>query len=151
MSIEAFVSKFNAALDESIHRAMEGDVADGVKAAIASAVEEEVYKKYTPVEYQRRGVLGENGGLNDKNVMESHYDRTTMTLEVQDMSRDDETGRLIAPVVESGIGYQWTHSKIYKMQLARPFHKEAQRIAIQEDLVGEALRGQLEKDGFKPV
>ena len=39
MAIEDFVRDFNRRLDDAIGRAMEGDVADAVRAAIASAVE----------------------------------------------------------------------------------------------------------------
>lgn len=153
MSIEDFVIKFNAALDQSIHRAMEGPVTDSVKAAIVEAVQTEVYDAYERGDYLpyiRRDEVGKTGGLQDWNVMESKYDPSTMTLEVQDMSRDDITGRLIAPVVESGKGYQWKRSTIYKTKQARPFHKEAQKIAVREDLVGAALRAQLKEDGFDP-
>ena len=155
MSIEDFVSKFNAALDQSIHRAMEGPVTDSVKAAIVEAVQTEVYDAYERGDYLpyiRRDEVGKSGGLQDWNVMESKYDPETMTLEVQNMSRDDESGRLIAPVVEEGVGYQWEDSRIYaKQPFPRPFHKKAQEIAIQTGNVGAALRAQLKKDGFDPV
>ena len=39
MSIEDFVIKFNAALDQSIHRAIEGPVTASVKAAILEHVQ----------------------------------------------------------------------------------------------------------------
>ena len=46
MAIEDFVRDFNRRLDDAIGRAMEGDVADAVRAAIASAVESEVYRRF---------------------------------------------------------------------------------------------------------
>lgn len=82
--------------------------------------------------------------------MESKYDPSTMTLEVQDMSRGDDTGRLIAPVVESGKGYQWKKSTIYKTKQPRPFHKEAQSMVMREGIFSDALRYQLKRDGFDP-
>lgn len=154
MSIENFVNRFNAALDESIRKAMEGPVTDSVKAAIVVAVQTEVYDAYERGDYMpyvRRDEVGKPGGLQDWSVMESKYDPATMTLEVQDKSRDDVTGRLIAPVVESGKGYQWKKSEIYKSKQARPFHEEAQRIVMRENLMSDALRYQLKKDGFDPV
>lgn len=154
MSIESFVNRFNAALDESIHKAMEGPVTDGVKAAIVEAVQTEVYDAYERGDYMpyvRRDEVGKPGALQDWSVMESKYDPSTMTLEVQDKSRDDDTGRLIAPVVESGKGYQWKKSEIYKSKQARPFHEEAQRIVMRENLMSDALRYQLKNDGFDPV
>lgn len=153
MAIEDIVARFNAALDASIHNAMEGPVTDAAKAAIVSAVQSEVYDKevYSKGEYEpyiRRDETGRPGGLQDWNVMESKYDPTTMTLEVQDKSRDDDSGRLIAPVVESGQGYQWKKSKIYKTKQARPFHEEAQKILARDGLYSAAIRFQLKKDGF---
>ena len=117
MAIEDFVRDFNRRLDDAIGRAMEGDVADAVRAAIVSAVEsevysEKVYKRSEDHPYIRRDDTGEPGGLQDWNVMEAKYDPSTMTLEVQDRSRDRDSGRLIAPVVESGKGYQWKKSAI---------------------------------------
>lgn len=153
MSIESFVNRFNAALDESIRKAMEGPVTDSVKAAIVEAVQTEVYDAYERGDYMsyvRRDEVGKPGGLQDWSVMESKYDPSTMTLEVQDKSRDDDTGRLIAPVVESGKGYQWRKSEIYKSKQARPFHEEAQRIVMRENLMSDALRYQLKEDGFDP-
>lgn len=153
MSIESFVNRFNAALDESIRKAMEGPVTDSVKAAIVEAVQTEVYDAYERGDYMpyvRRDEVGKTGGLQDWSVMESKYDPSTMTLEVQDKSRDDDTGRLIAPVVESGKGYQWRKSEIYKSKQARPFHEEAQRIVMRENLMSDALRYQLKEDGFDP-
>lgn len=152
MSIESFVNRFNAALDESIRKAMEGPVTDSVKAAITSAVQTEVYDAYERGDYLpyiRRDEVGKTGGLQDWNVMESKYDPSTMTLEVQNMSRDDDTGRLIAPVVESGKGYQWKKSAIYKTKQARPFHQKAQELAIGTGLVRDALAKSLTESGFK--
>lgn len=76
MAIEDFVRDFNRRLDDAIGRAMEGDVADAVRAAIASAVEsevysEKVYKRSEDHPYIRRDDTGEPGGLQDWNVMEA--------------------------------------------------------------------------------
>ena len=96
-----------------------------------------------------RDDTGEPGGLQDWNVMEAKYDPSTMTLEVQDRSRDRDSGRLIVPVVESGKGYQWKKSAIYKTKQARPFHQKAQELAIGTGLVREALAKSLTESGFK--
>lgn len=66
MSIESFVNRFNAALDESIRKAMEGPVTDSVKAAIVEAVQTEVYDAYERGDYMpyvRRDEVGKPGGL----------------------------------------------------------------------------------------
>lgn len=65
MSIESFVNRFNAALDESIRKAMEGPVTDSVKAAIVEAVQTEVYDAYERGDYMpyvRRDEVGKPGG-----------------------------------------------------------------------------------------
>ena len=152
MAIEDFVRDFNRRLDDAIGKAMEGDVADAVRTAIVSAVESEVYservyKRSEDHPYVRRDETGEPGGLQDRNVMEAKYDPSTMTLEVQDRSRD--SGRLIALVVESGQGYQWKKSAIYKTKQARPFHQKAQELAIGTGLVRDALATSLTESGFK--
>ncbi len=154
MAIEDFVRDFNRHLDDAIGKAMEGDVANAVRTAIGSAVESEVYservyKRSEDHPYVRRDETGEPGGLQDRNVMEANYDPSTMTLEVQDRSQDRDSGRLIAPVVESGQGYQWKKSAIYKAKQARPFHQKAQEIAIGTGLVRDALAKSLTESGFK--
>lgn len=154
MAIEDFARDFNRRLDDAVGKAMEGYVADAVRAAIASAVEsevysEKVYKRSEDHPYVRRDETGKPGGLMDWNVMEANYDPSTMTLEVQNRSRDDDTGRLIAPVVESGHDYQWKKSAIYKTKQARPFHQKAQELAIGTGLVRKALAKSLTESGFK--
>ena len=149
MAIEDIVARFNAKLDAAIGQAMENDVATMVRVALATAVQTEVYDAYQPHMYERRGP--EDGGLQSqsKDVMVATYDPATMTLEVQDRSRDRDSGRLIAPVVESGKGYQWKKSAIYKTKQARPFHQKAQELAIGTGLVREALAKSLTESGFK--
>lgn len=144
MAIEDIVARFNAKLDAAIGQAMENDVATMVRVALATAVQTEVYDAYQPHMYERRGP--EDGGLQSqsKDVMVATYDPATMTLEVQDMSRDDDTGRLIAPVVESGEAYQYP----WKGQKARPFHERAQEDVVESGWFEGALVSALRGAGF---
>ena len=79
----------------------------------------------------------DQGGLSDTENMEARYDPATMTLEVEDVRRDEDTGRLVAPVVESGRGYK------YSSPGARPFHFYAEKMMGQglfESALNEGLR-----------
>ena len=51
--------------------------------------------------------------------------------------------------LESGKGYQWKKSAIYKTKQARPFHQKAQELAIGTGLVRDALAKSLTESGFK--
>lgn len=137
-------------LEDAIDRTMQTDVADDVKLVLAESVEQNVYEKYTPTGYTRRG--NKNGGLADPSVMEVRYSPTEHLLEVQDMSRDEFSGRLIAPVVEIGEGYEWEDSQIYKKQpFPREFHRPAEEMMIDRGLLEDALRVGLAREGFKTV
>lgn len=144
MAIEDIVAQFNAKLNAAVGQAMENDVAAMVRVALSNAVETEVYDEYQPHMYKRRGPV--DGGLQSQNkdVMVATYDPSTMTLEVQDMSRDDETGRLIAPVVESGEGYKFP----WDGQKPRPFHEKAQEEVVQSGWFEGALISALRGAGF---
>ena len=144
MAIEQAVAEYCAALEDAIEYAMEVEVATVVRVAIHNAVETEVYAAYDPVMYRRRGVYG---GLAEQSPdnMEAVYDRGTRTLTVQDVNRDDETGRLVAPVVESGRGYQYP----VKGMKARPFHSVAQKEMMDAEWFSGALKAGLRSKGFK--
>ena len=144
MAIEDFAAQFSADLDRAIQYAMENDVASAVRVSLAEAVETEVYDAYDPHMYIRRGPM--DGGLQDQSPdnMEATYDPQTRTLEVQDMSRDEKTGRLVAPVVESGEGYRFP----WDGQRPRPFHKRAQEIVVESGWFESALQAGLKAAGF---
>ena len=144
MAIEQFVAEYCAALDDAIEYAMEVEVATMARVAIHNAVESEVYEKYDPLVYRRRG---DDGGLADQSQdnMEAVYDRQTRTLTVQDVNEDDDTGRRVAPIVESGRGYQYP----VKGMKARPFHSVAQKNMVDDGWFSGALRTGLKHKGSK--
>ncbi len=144
MAIEQAVAEYCAALDDAIEYAMEVEVAVVARVAIHNAVETEVYAAYDPVMYRRRGVYG---GLADQHPdnMEANYDRGTRTLTVQDVNEDDDTGRLVAPVVESGRGYEFR----WHGQKPRPFHSVAQKEMMDTGWFSDALKIGLRAKGFK--
>ena len=134
MAIEDIVAQFNAKLNAAVGQAMENDVAAMVRVALSNAVETEVYDEYQPHMYKRRGPV--DGGLQSQNkdVMVATYDPATMTLEVQDMSRDDESGE--------GYKFPWDGQK------PRPFHEKAQEEVVQNGWFEGALISALRGAGF---
>lgn len=138
---------FAAELDDAINVTLEGEVAEGAKAAISEAVQSEVYDAYFPIEYDRRGL--QSGGLADANVMAAQLNPFAHELTVTDESRDNDSGRLIAPVVESGQGYEWSKAEIARSRMPRPFHEIAEERFAESGEFEEALTRGLEKQGFE--
>lgn len=122
MGLHEDINAFLARLDAAIGQTMETSVADAARNYIADAVESEVYAVYTPVVYERRGK--EHGGLADTSPdnMVATYNTVTRTLEIRDMSRDNISSRLVAPIVESGAGYTYDPGTG-----PRPFHRVAEQ------------------------
>lgn len=145
MNAEQEINAFINSLESAIDSTMENEVAEAGTAAIIEAVQSEVYDKYTPTAYIRRK---ENGGLADKRNVFASYDPFTKMLELENIAVDGETERLIAPVVESGVGYTWKHSKIYQEQpFPRPFHSVAEENLSKGDFENALVRG-LKLRGF---
>ena len=160
MSLAQDIANFNRKLDEAIQQTMETEVFFAAQVAILNAVESEVYQAYNwpyppsdkPEHYERRY---EKGGLADPSNIELVSSGPTgdgWEIEVQNRTRDDISQRLIAPVVETGQGYEWEDSEIYRSEQPRPFHKKAEEIVANEkdpylSLDGSIARG-LRNRGF---
>jgi hypothetical protein len=129
-------------LNQKINKALSKEVADVAKDTMSDHVMSDVYSKYQPSQYQRSGDLY-------KDV------KTTMinenTLEIENTARDEESGRLIAPVVESGVGYEWESSRIYNMQpFPRPFVENTAK-ELENGLAKEAMKIGLKKQGLDVI
>lgn len=99
-----------------VNQALAGEIADMAKNEISYMVQAAVYPAYSPTEYERRGM---EGGLADT----SKYQVTTDDLSLTVSDNRHEVG-----VVESGVGYTWQHSRIYKMQpFPRPYFEQAEQ------------------------
>jgi hypothetical protein len=110
------IAELEKYLNEKINSALRNEVADTARDTMQEHVMSDVYDKYQPSQYVRTGDLY-------KDIVTQMVDDNTISIE--DLARDEETGRLIAPVVESGVGYTWKDSRIYQMQpFERPFVKE---------------------------
>lgn len=112
MSIRAEADALMVLLDNAINSALSGPIAEIAKNDIQFRVNSNVYPLYTPLQYVRRG---ENGGLADTDMYVVNVDDGSHTLTVTDDRH--EVG-----VVESGTGYTWEDSPIYRMQpYPRPY------------------------------
>ena len=99
-----------------VNQALAGEIAEMAKNEIAYMVESAVYPRYTPTEYVRRGTAG---GIADRDMYE--VTPGDLTLTVSDNRR--EVG-----VVESGVGYTWEGSLIYRLQpFPRPYFAQAEQ------------------------
>lgn len=143
--MEQELKAFERSLDRAIDTIMQTAVGDAAAEAISEAVQTEVYAVYTPEVYERRG---EHGGLADTSAMNYApyiYDPATKTLIVENRNRDDDTGRLVAPVVESGQGYRYDFP--YN-GIPRPFHDVAERRMMEKGIFERTLTENLKFFGF---
>jgi hypothetical protein len=100
-------------LTEKINSALRTEVAEEARDTMQEHVMSDVYAKYEPSQYVRTGELYQD-------ILTQMVDDNTLSIE--NTRRDEETGRLIAPIIESGVGYTWKDSRIYNMQpFPRPF------------------------------
>ncbi len=117
---------------------LETAVADLMKKNVHESVVENVYAAYEPTEYERRG---DNYGLSDINCYRTttEQDLTGVILRLENLAygnaRYASWGRRpsqgwdpgkITNLIETGKGYHWTGSKIYRsMPYPRPFMEAA--------------------------
>lgn len=104
-------------VDNAVNECLATDISNIADECIQFRVQSNVYDKYQPSEYERRGA---NGGIADPFMYSHNVDTATHTLTVVDNRH--EVG-----VVESGMGYTWTNSRIFGMQpFPRPYFADAQ-------------------------
>lgn len=128
-------------LEGNIKEAMAKELSQVSLDTLNKHVVEDVYNAYTPQgknPYQRTYQLLED--MEAKMIDEN-------TLMVR--STREEDGRDIAEVIETGKGYQWEYSEIYRTEQERPFHAEAKKELEEQGLARDALIKGLQKQGFK--
>jgi hypothetical protein len=126
-------------LNQQIKKSLSNEVADVARDTMSKHVMSDVYQAYEPTQYQRTGDLYKDISTTMKN---------DNTLEIENVARDEESGRLIAPVVESGEGYEWKKSRIYQMQpFPRPFVENTAK-ELESGLAKQALVDGLRKQGL---
>ena len=108
------------AVNVSLSAYMNTDFMEFCKDILSTAVNVYVYPAYEPDSYVRRQNAG---GLSDKREYETEEDPnpwgSVHTISISDNRRE-------ANVVNSGSGYTWTRSRIYRMQpFPRPYFSQA--------------------------
>ena len=130
MSLSSEAEAILQRADLAINTALETDIAQIADECIQFRVQSNVYAKYEPTEYERRGTVG---GIADPFMYSHSLDPASHTLTISDERR--EVG-----VVESGVGYTWTHSEIYKQQpFPRPYFMQAQEDVYADGEAAAAL------------
>lgn len=148
MSITQDIARFETELNSAIDNIMTGQMTETAKTYIAIAVETEVYDKYpNPLIYERKKG---NGGLSDKNNMDSTYDKITHTLEVFDTRKDGM--RDVVKIVETGVGYEFKPGQGSESDGAylepRPFHSVAEENLERDNALETILEIGLSIKGF---
>jgi hypothetical protein len=130
-------------LNEKIRTALATEVSDIAKETMSDHVMSDVYNKYTPSQspkgYVRTGDLY-------KDIQTTMIDDNTLTIE--NVAKDEETGRMYASIVDEGIGYEWKDSRIYQMQpYPRPFVENTFK-ELADGKAKQALIDGLKKQGI---
>lgn len=97
----------------------------------ATHAENEVLDKYDNTVYERRGKSG--GGIEDEKSYEITVDVPNLTMTIESTAtgnpRYEKTDGwdpgYITDIIESGEGYNWKHSVIFREQIPRPWMEEA--------------------------
>lgn len=115
-----------AELYSRIDKALENEVGKYVKDVMQAVIKHDVYDAYTPKMYHRRG--GHDGLADKENIKAVAEDgvltvtNTTMAYPYLDMEQNtlsQNAGQLLAPIIESGDGYDYTKWAYYGRP--RPF------------------------------
>lgn len=115
-------------LYKRVDKALENEVGKYVKDVMQAVIKHDVYDAYTPKMYHRRGKYG---GLADQENMNTIAEdgvltvtNTTMAYPYLDMEQNtlsQNAGQLLAPIIESGNGYDYSKWAYYGYGIPRPF------------------------------
>ena len=140
-----------AELYKRVDKALENEVGEYVKDVMQTVIKRDVYDVYTPEMYHRRG---EYGGLADQENMNAIAENgvltvtnTTMAYPYVDMEQNtlsQNAGQLLAPIIESGNGYDYSKWAYYGYGSPRPFMHNTEielsnRKLLVETVLGEGL------------
>lgn len=161
MSVMDEYLRIKAKLQADVETVLLTHVAPAVKEEMQAQVYDKVYAVYTPKVYERRY---QDGGLGDIRNYEASVDSGTMTLTVQNLTRDDwywrpyqkgsrergkpevrkSTGQLpdryIAPVVEGSGDPDSDYDYGYPGPHPRKFHEPAEKEVVRNGTVERELR-----------
>ena len=138
-----------AELYKRVDKALENEVGEYVKDVMQTVIKRDVYDVYTPKMYHRRG---EYGGLADQENINTIAEdgvltvtNTTMAYPYLDMEQNtlsQNAGQLLAPIIESGNGYDYSKWAYYGYGSPRPFMQNTEIELLNRKLLVEAMLGE---------
>lgn len=132
---------------EEIKNVMKNEVVEEIKNIEQEVIQEEVLDVYSPTYYDRRSETGDDDGLISKSNMIADYvdfDNSIM-INITNDTRGNDTypfseNTYIDEIIESGKGYTWKGSGIYKNPIARPFTENTQKRVDDGNVVLKTIR-----------
>lgn len=141
------------ALQAEINKALRDEVAKITVQTMNEAVKEDVYSSYDPTLYIRRE---EDGGLSDtRNMTVELIGNDTISITNDTRGNDDYSNTegwdsgAIDGIIVTGHGYNWSKSKIYKLQpFPRDFYAGTVARLRKGNLLVNTLKAGLRKRGL---
>ena len=122
-----------------IQNALENEVANTVIEEGRNQVQKTVYDVYpNPKKYDRTGLLKESWSIEPR----------TNGITIKNTRTDDKTNKYIPPVIETGIGYEYTGYG-YSYEKPRPFIQNTKKQIKQDGTHIKALKKGLQQRGVK--
>jgi len=135
------LKNIEAQIKKKIQSSLKKEVSETSKDIMVDKLDSVVYSQYTPTQYSRSY---DDGGLADeKNIETKMIDDTT--LRIENIRKDEESGRLVTPIVETGKGYytEWLDELIgerpFIKATAEELRKGKARDALKRGLIREGL------------
>jgi hypothetical protein len=123
-------------LNKVTNQSLATDVGNKVKQVMQEHVVEDVYDEYTPTIYERTGRFAKE------------IEITSIQNGVEVSPTREENGRYIPAIIETGKGYSWKGSEIYKTKQKRPFVERTIDELVQKNTHVEELKKSLRKKGL---
>lgn len=148
------LKELNTYLEREIAKAMQKEVAEAVKDEMVEQIDEIVYNSYEP--YNLAGTdhhYHRTYKLKDKDNMEATMIDNN-TLAVENIRKDEESGRYITPVIVDGKDYEWGKNSGYVRDLdaeigARDFIQGTREGLSKSKAHVKALKDALKKQGIR--
>ena len=141
--VDSYLTNIKQAIDFVLVR----DVAPAVVDRIENSAETNVYAAYEPSQYYRRM------SLNQDNAYDRSASNLTLTIENMTTGNASQIGEgydpgQIGDIIESGVGYHWHNSRIYRNIQPRPWMENGLEDAIRDRSADRALESGLLSLGF---
>lgn len=132
---------------KEIKKTMKNEVVEKMKDVEQEVIQEVVLNAYDSSYYDRRSEStdGREGLISRDNMKPTYIDKKDgISIEMTNDTRGNtnypnSTNDFIDEIVESGQGYTWKSSEIYKNQQARPFTKETQERLDSSDIIEKTI------------